>query len=369
MLNPKTSRKRMEKKMNDKKIIGLGIETSCDETAAAIVRDGHEVLANPIYSQIPLHQKFGGIVPEISARAHLEKLPFILKHVLKEHKPDYIAVTVRPGLIGSLLMGYNAALVVSHELGIPVIPIHHLEAHLYAVHLTDFEIKYPFLGLLVSGGNSAIYLVHDLGVFETLGDTKDDACGEALDKAAATLELPYPGGPHIERLANEFYEKEISSGKTKEKINGENPLPKILKDQARNDFDLSFSGIKTALMYLLKKDKKKYSKEALAYYFQARLIEVIVRNTRKALLEHKSKKKHKISSLVAAGGVMANQTLRNALNQMSQENGLEFACPPIEFCTDNAAMVASLGYFYYQRNSWPACTSVSSSRKFWREFC
>ena len=348
--------------MSDEKIIGLGIETSCDETAVAVVQNGNEVLENPVFSQIPLHERFGGIVPEISARAHLEKLPLLLKHVLKDHKPDYIAVTVRPGLVGSLLMGYNAALVISQELDIPVIPIHHLEAHLYAVYLNKFEIRYPFLGLLVSGGNSAIYLIQNIGLLETLGDTKDDACGEALDKAAALLELPYPGGPHIERLAKDFYEKETSKGNSKEKIDKKNPLPKILKEQAKDDFDLSFSGIKTALVYLLKRDPKKYTKGALAYYFQERLIEVIVRNTKKALL--KCKKQHNITSLVAAGGVIANQTLRNALKEMSKENGLKFTCPDIQFCTDNAAMVASLGYFYYQKKSWPECSGVSSSKEF-----
>ena len=339
-------------------VVGLGVETSCDETAAALVKNGVDILENPVFSQVEQHKKFRGVVPEVASRVHLQKLPSMLKHILvrAEKPPDYIAVTVRPGLNGCLLMGYHAALGVSLKLGIPLIPIHHLEAHLYAVQLMGIEIEYPFIGLLISGGNSALYLVKKLGILKTLGDTQDDACGEALDKAAVSLGLPYPGGPQIEKKAREFYEKALKKGRSKKELDMDNPLPEILKNQKQKEFDFSFSGIKTALVYLLA--KKSHSADALAYYFQERVIQLLVRNTKKALLEYQA------LPLVAAGGVMANQTLRGALEKMSGQVGSRLITPPIRLCTDNAAMVASLGFNYFRRGAWPDVSETSPSKEF-----
>ncbi len=340
-----------------KNIIGLGIETSCDETSVALVKNGCEVLTNSVFSQINFHNQFRGIVPEIASRAHLKKLPLMIKNVLNQaEKPHYVAVTVRPGLTGCLLIGYHAALAVSMELDIPLIPIHHLEAHIYAVQLMGVNPVYPFIALLVSGGNSALYLIKGLGILEKIAETKDDACGEALDKAAVILNLPYPGGPHIEKRASLFYQKSLQKKISRKELDLNNPLPEILKEQKKSEFDFSFSGIKTALVYLLKKDN--YDQDSLSYYFQRRIIQLLVRNTRRALTTHQ------ISSLIAGGGVMANKVLRDSLESMTIKMNIQFITPPIQFCTDNGAMVASLGSNYFQRKSWPNVNSVSPSKDF-----
>ena len=341
--------------------IGLGIETSCDETSVALVRDGCEVLANPVFSQFATHAKYQGIVPEMASRAHLEKLPLMLQNTLDgDHKIDYVAVTVRPGLVGCLLMGYHAALAVAMKFDVPLIPIHHLEAHIYAVQLVKPMPTYPFIGLLVSGGNSALYLINGLGKIEIIAETLDDACGEAFDKAAVALGLPYPGGPNIEKRANCFYQRSLEKKLSREKLAMSNPLPEILKDQKKNQFDFSFSGIKTALIYLLKKEN--YDSDALAYYFQERLIQLLLRNTARAISLYRET--HKVSCVVAAGGVMANKTLRNALEIMLAKMKIHLMVPPIKFCTDNGAMVASLGANYFQKGSWPDVTNVSPSKGF-----
>ncbi len=341
--------------------IGLGIETSCDETSVALVKNGSEVLTNPVFSQLATHAEYRGVVPEVASRVHLEKLPLMIQQTLATgHKINYVAVTVRPGLVGCLLMGYHAALAITMKFDIPLIPIHHLEAHIYATQLARPIPAYPFIGLLVSGGNSALYLINDLGKIEKISETLDDACGEALDKAAIALGLPYPGGPHIEERANCFYQQSLEKKLSHEELMMGNPLPEILKNQKKNQFDFSFSGIKTALIYLLKKEN--YDPDALAYYFQERLIQLLVRNTKRAISIYRET--HKISYVVAAGGVMANKTLRSSLEVMLTKIGVQLVVPPIQFCTDNGAMVASLGANYFQKGSWPDVTTVSPSKSF-----
>lgn len=340
-------------------IYGLGIESSCDETGIALLKNGNEVVSEPLYSQIDLHRLYGGVVPELASRAHMEKIPILLQEALSylpaQKKISYIAVTVQPGLLGSLLVGFNTAMAISLAQKIPVIPIHHLEAHLYAVQLQKQQIEYPALGLLLSGGNSVLYLMEDLKKLTVVGDTLDDAAGEALDKAASLLKLSYPGGPHIEQQALLYVEEMKQKGMNEADLRKQNPLPQILKSQNREEFNFSFSGIKTALFYLLQKYPHQYQTHQLAYFFQERVIEITVRNIRMAI------KKYKTTQLIGGGGVMANKMLR----QRIQENtDIDFLFPPPKYCTDNAAMVASLGYNYFQRGSFRKATKVHSGNEF-----
>lgn len=302
-----------------KDIIGLGIESSCDETGIALIANGDTILQNEIFSQIDLHKKYGGVVPEIASRSHLEKIPHLLKSIQKHpsfSSIKYIAVTVKPGLAGSLLMGYNLALALHLVYDVPVIPIHHLEAHFYAVCLENYtqanickyrqKIKYPSIGLLLSGGNSSLYLLKDLGRLQLLGNTYDDACGEALDKAAKILNLPYPGGPYIEKMANQYQLKnKLAPLNTYADLKNikNNPFPTILNNASNQQYDFSFSGIKTALLYHIQKKKEPSDVSAICYYYQARLFEVVLRNLKKIFSNFS------VSSLIAAGGVLANQTL------------------------------------------------------------
>jgi len=337
-------------------VLGLGIETSCDETAIAIVRDGREILSQPLFSQIDLHNLYGGVIPELASRSHYDKIPFLLKLALSEaaiapHDLDYIAVTVKPGLTGSLLVGYQTALAVQDITGRPLIPVHHLEAHILAVYLNANLPFFPFLGVLISGGNSAIYRVDDIGSISLIGNTMDDAAGEALDKAASLLNLPYPGGPQIEKLARSFLSK-------KDNKSTENPLPIPLRDLPRNEVRFSFSGLKTALLYLLEKQKNEYSAEHLAWAFQERVIESIDRNIKHAV------DISGIRSVVVSGGVSANGMLREKLEQSAAKVGYTLFIPPKQFSTDNAAMVATAGYLYFAAKKFPVQNYVSSDNAF-----
>lgn len=347
-------------------IYGLGIESSCDETGVALLKNGFQILADPLYSQIDLHRLYGGVVPELASRAHLEKIPLLLQEALsyleykqanEKQKISYVAVTVQPGLLGSLLVGFNTAMAVSFAHNIPVVPIHHLEAHLYAVQLNGHSLTYPALGLLLSGGNSLLYNILGLKKIQVIGDTLDDAAGEALDKAALLLGLPYPGGPHIEKLAHVFVNEQKEKGVSERTLRKQNPLPKILKDQGKEHFDFSFSGLKTALLYVLKNSEGKFSKQALAYYFQERFIEITVRNVDLALKKFGSKQ------VVAAGGVLANQTLRSRLSETIGERA-QFLVPDRKYCTDNAAMVAALGYNYFMHGNFSPARKVHSGNAF-----
>ncbi len=330
-----------------KDIIGLGIESSCDETSVVMVKNGNDIIEDMTYSQLEIHQNYGGVVPELASRKHLEKITHLISKCINGNKIDYLAVTVEPGLIGSLLIGYNTAMAVSLSYNIPVIPVNHLEAHLYAILLDKHIIDYPFLGLLVSGGNTVLCLINSLGDISQIGDTLDDACGEALDKVSQLLGLPYPGGPKLEKLALQFNKP----------IQGKNPFPIILKDQKSNDLNFSFSGIKTSLLYFLQ-GKDNVDKSEVAYYFQERVFDVIVRNTIKALNHNK------VPLVVAAGGVMANNILRSKLSNAIEKYNVKFLTPQPVYCTDNGAMVAALGYCYFMRNSWPKANCISSDSDF-----
>lgn len=340
-------------------VFGIGIESSCDETSVAVVKNGREILINPIFSQTEIHQPFGGVIPEKASRAHLEKLPHLLLETLpslKNLKMHYIAVTVKPGLVGSLLVGYNTALCLSWLLQAKFIGVHHLEAHLYAPQLTGHEMNHPFLGLLLSGGNSAIYLVQGIGKMDVLCDTVDDACGEALDKAANLMGLPYPGGPYIEKEANLFMEKEKIMVGFEEKFSKQNPLPTI--QAAKEDKPVfSFSGIKTALLYFLQKNPH-YPREKLCYFFLQRLTEHILHNLRYYL------QKYPVKNLVFSGGVAANQYMRKHIENLATEFGVSFISPPPSLCTDNGAMVAAVGYWYYVNHKEFYVKKVESDNSF-----
>lgn len=333
-------------------MIGLGIETSCDETSIAIIKDGKEILSNVIYSQIHEHSKFYGIVPEIASRSHLIKINEVYEKAITEanidiKKIDYIAVTTRPGLVGSLMIGSQFAKILHCLYDIPIIDIDHIEAHFYANFLDRKESPtYPFLGLLLSGGNTAIYEVHGLNHFKVIGNTQDDAIGEAFDKAASILQLGFPGGPIIEQYAKAY----ISDG-------SKNYFSKILKDS--QDITFSYSGIKTALLYLLKENPN-LNIHKLCYEYMHVCFELVIRMLKRAIT------KTNIKIVEAGGGVLANETLRDMLNTLSKELNVKIHYPSKKIlCTDNAAMVATLGYYYFKKGySTYIDFSVSSNSKF-----
>ncbi len=313
-------------------ILGLGIESSCDETAAAVVRSGNEVLSNCIFSQISLHKEYFGVVPEIASRAHLEVINGLIAKALHDagigfSDLSYIAATNRPGLVGSLLIGLQSAKAISFALKKPLVAVNHLEAHLYAPFLEGHSLEFPFIGLLVSGGNTALYLVHDVGNMELIGKTVDDAVGEAFDKVAKFLSLEYPGGPVIEKLAKNAQKKNIL-------------FPKILPDPEEN-FRFSYSGIKTAVINYCKANPR-IPKEEIVFSFQERALEILARRLFDAV------KKFGVGRIVVAGGVAANGRLREIIDEY--RSGDETIIIPSKIlCTDNAAMAAGIGYQYFVR--------------------
>lgn len=318
-------------------MIGIGIETSCDETSVALVEDGKHILANVVYSQSKEHEKFYGVVPEIASRSHLIKINEIYEKAIQESKVlpqeiDYIAVTTRPGLIGSLIIGGQFAKTLSIVYKKPIIDINHIEAHFYANFLErKVPPQYPFLGLLLSGGNTAIYLVEGLGKYQILANTQDDALGEALDKAASILNLGYPGGPIIEQKAKEY-----------NKQNSKMLFSKILKDNSSNSITFSYSGIKTSLLYYVQSRKENLEIPYVCYEFQETCFELIIRMLRRAI------EFTKIKQVEAGGGVLANQRLRELLDELAKETDTRLYYPKNKIlCTDNGAMIATLGYYYF----------------------
>ncbi|MFZ5631044.1 MAG: tRNA (adenosine(37)-N6)-threonylcarbamoyltransferase complex transferase subunit TsaD [Spirochaetota bacterium] len=341
--------------------LGLAFESSCDETGVALVEDGRRVIAAPLYSQLSEHRPYGGIVPEYASRAHLEKFTPLLAEILREHplKPgdlSYVAATTRPGLVGALLVGYQTALACARHFGVPLIGVHHLEAHLAAVSLSGAAVPYPHLGLILSGGNSAIYRLHSPGEVAVLGDTLDDAAGEALDKAAQILGLGYPGGPLIERAARHYAERHNVKPGDEARLAAENPFPLILKSLPREEISFSFSGIKTALLRAANSPGK--TPEFFAFHYQERIVEHIVRN-----LEHAIAKSPDVP-VVAAGGVMANTRLRSALEELCRKKQVTLHVPELRYCTDNAAMVAAAAHLYFDRGIESKFTNISSSNSF-----
>ena len=309
-------------------MIGLSIESSCDETAVAILKDGREVLANVVSTQIDIHKKYGGVVPEIASREHILHISYVVKEALDKAKLkfkdlDYIGVTYGPGLIGALLVGVSYAKSLAYALNIPIVPTHHISGHIAANYLTYPDLKPPFLALVVSGGHTHLINVKDYTKFEIIGKTRDDAVGEAFDKVARTMGLPYPGGPQVSNLAQ--------NGKPTYK------LPKTKFD----NYDFSFSGIKTAVINLVHKEKDNLSKENLCASFENTVCEELVDTTIKAM------KDLNIKNVVLAGGVSANRVLRQMLQQKASKNSFNSYIPDLKYCTDNAAMIGSAAYYNY----------------------
>ncbi len=309
-------------------MIVLGIESSCDETAAAVVRDGRELLSNVIASQVKEHSRYGGVVPEIASRRHMEAVvPIILQalHDAGMELPEVegIAVTRGPGLVGSLLVGLSVAKALAFSRRLPLAGVNHLEGHIAAIFLNEKTPSFPFVALVVSGGHTNIYHVKDFGVFTLLGQTRDDAAGEAFDKAAKLLEIGYPGGVVIDQLAKEG-DRELLS------------FPRAMRDS----LDFSFSGLKTSLLVHVKKQGIPASRRELADLvagYQEAIVEVLVEKTLRAARENS------VSSVVVCGGVASNSRLREHFAARSRECGIELFIPPPVLCTDNAAMIAVVG--------------------------
>lgn len=356
----------------------LGIETSCDETAAAVVEDGKRLLSNVVHSQIDIHKQYGGVVPEVAARSHIEVINPVINQALSEagltwSEIDAIAVTYAPGLIGSLLVGTLAARTLAIIHNKPIYPIHHVEAHVYANFITEQQSSsrqlnlpkkqpaFPMLALIVSGGHSQLALFRNHGDYKLLGQTQDDAVGEAFDKVAKIIGLPYPGGPSISKAA----------------LTGDPHKYKLPKARLSGKYDFSFSGLKTAVLRAVQKEVgvdfnfpshklpellNDSQRQDFAASFQRIAVETLVDKAEAAFNDYSPE------SVVIAGGVAANQELRR---QLSKRLPLEIEYAPIELCTDNAAMIATLGYYYAQNNqptdpySLEVTPSISMSQTAW----
>lgn len=310
----------------------LGIESSCDETSVAILRGGREILANIISTQIPIHQKFGGVVPEIASRKHIVNIMPVLDEALKTagvslNDIDRIAVAHGPGLVGALLVGVSAAKTLAFALDKPLVGVNHLEGHIFANFLSTPELEPPFMALVVSGGHTSLVHVKDYNHFSLMGQTRDDAAGEAFDKVARVMGLPYPGGPQIDKLAKEGNPDAIE-------------FPMALNE--KGNYEFSFSGLKSAVLNYLNSMKLKnieINKADVAASFQKSVVNILVHKAVEAA------KKTGMKKLVLAGGVAANSSLEGHLQKACQENGLEFYYPSRILCTDNAAMIACRGYY------------------------
>lgn len=310
----------------------LGVESSCDETSVAIY-DGKNILSNVVLSQIDIHKQFGGVVPEVASRHHVRNVSIVFKEALeaanlKPEDIDLVAVTEGPGLIGSLLVGIIAAKTFALAYNKSIIGLNHLAGHIYANQI-EGEMKFPLLALLVSGGNTELILMKDHFDFEIIGETLDDAVGEAYDKVARVCGLPYPGGPAVDRLAqigNDCYN-----------------LPRVMKNT--NDYNFSFSGLKSAVINLVHNHSQRGEEvnfNDLCASFQASVVETLVYKTKKAAQEYN------VNQVIIAGGVSANKTLRSEIINAFKDTNIEVSIPPFKYCTDNAAMIACAGYYHYQ---------------------
>ncbi|RKI79822.1 tRNA (adenosine(37)-N6)-threonylcarbamoyltransferase complex transferase subunit TsaD [bacterium 0.1xD8-71] len=314
----------------------LAIETSCDETAAAVVRNGREVLSNIISSQIELHTLYGGVVPEIASRKHIEKINQVAGEALREagknlSDMDAIAVTYGPGLVGALLVGVSAAKAMSFASGIPLVGVHHIEGHISANYIENKELEPPFVCLVVSGGHSHLVVVRDYGEYEILGRTRDDAAGEAFDKVARAIGLGYPGGPKIDKVSRQGNPDAIKF-----------PRAKV----ADAVYDFSFSGLKSAVLNYLNSCEMKgipICQADVAASFQKAVVDVLVEHSMMAVEESG------IDKFAIAGGVASNSALREALTQACRQKGVAFYRPSPILCTDNAAMIGAAAYYEYQK--------------------
>lgn len=326
----------------------LAIESSCDETACAILRGRNELLSSEIESSMTEHIKFGGVVPEVASRAHTTALSIVVDRAIKKagitlSDIDAVAVTYGAGLLGALLVGLSYAKALAYALQVPLIPVSHIRGHLSAIYLADENLKPPFISLLASGGHTAIIHVESYDNFNILGGTLDDAVGEAFDKVARVLGLNYPGGPNIERLAKE------GSPTVK--------LPEMLKGKAGYDF--SYSGLKTAVINYAHKAKQlgqEINKADLACSFQRSAIDVLVEKTLLAVQEKG------LDTVTAGGGVVANGYLRERLTEECLKRGVKVVLPPKSLCTDNAAMIASEGYIQYLKRNFASLDLNASAR-------
>lgn len=322
---------KIRKIKNKKDILVLGIETSCDETSIAVVKNGREVLSNVVSSQIEIHKRFGGVVPEVASRNHTMAIVNVLEESLKTAKVtlsniDAIAVTYGAGLVGALMVGINFAKGLAYANQIPLIAVNHIKGHISANFIEHKDLKPPFICLVVSGGHTAILKVTDYVKHTLIGTTLDDAVGEAYDKVARVMGLGYPGGPKIDKLAK----------------NGEANIKFTKRDKLAKTFNFSYSGLKTAVinyLHKLKQNKQQYKIEDVCASFQKEAIDTLVA---KAI---KSAKKNRLNKIVLAGGVAANSYLRNQIDQKAQAENLTAYYPPKNMCTDNAAMIASAGYY------------------------
>ena len=316
-----------------KDIYILGIESSCDEMSASIVKNGTDEIKTIVLSQMDIHKKYGGVVPEIASRCHIESATMVLEELFDNlditmDNITAIAVTYGPGLIGSLLIGLQIAKTLSFVYNKPLVPVHHIAGHIYANSLVS-EMKFPLISLVVSGGHTDIIYMKEHFNFKKIGGTLDDAVGECYDKVARVMGLSYPGGPLVDKLAH--------LGKHTYNL----PLP--LDDDTYN---FSFSGIKSAVINLVHNEEQRentINKEDLATTFQENVIEIITKKTMKSL------KEYNVKNLIMSGGVAANKGLREKLNTLCEENNINFTVPKIEYCTDNAAMIASAGFYAYEK--------------------
>lgn len=310
----------------------LGIETSCDETSAAVLRGTRELLSCVIATQIPIHQKYGGVVPEIASRNHILSILPVVEQALDEagtalSEIDQVAVTYGPGLVGALLVGVSAAKSLAFSLNVPLIGVNHLEGHIFANFLAHTELTPPFMALVVSGGHTALVDVADYETFRLMGRTRDDAAGEAFDKVARVMGLPYPGGPEIDRLAREGDPAAID-------------FPRALAQEGNYEF--SFSGLKSAVLNYINSEKMKghaLHKADIAASFQSAVVEVLVYKAFEAIREAGR------DTLVLAGGVAANRSLERRLRETAEAEGIRYLYPPARLCTDNAAMIACRGAY------------------------
>lgn len=319
---------------SQKDVVILAIESSCDETAAAVVRNGREVLSNVISSQIALHTIYGGVVPEIASRKHIEKINQVTEEALRGagmslSDMDAIAVTYGPGLVGAILVGVAEAKAIAYAAGKPLIGVHHIEGHISANYIENKELEPPFLCLVVSGGHTHLVNVADYGKYEILGRTRDDAAGEAFDKVARAIGLGYPGGPKIEKVSREGNPDAIAF-----------PRAKV----AENPYDFSFSGVKSAVLNYINGCKMKHIpvvQADIAASFQKAVTDVLVEHAMMAVEEFQ------VHKFAIAGGVASNNTLRNGMKAACEKRSVEFYHPSPIFCTDNAAMIGTAAYYEY----------------------
>ena len=332
----------------------MAVETSCDETACSIVENGRNVLSNCVYSQIDVHKVYGGVVPEIASRAHIEKIDVLVDEALAQanmtlEDVDAFAVTYGPGLVGSLLTGVSSMKGFAYATNKPLIPVHHIAGHICANYIDHQDLEPPFLSLVVSGGHSHLFYVRDYGEYELLGSTQDDAAGEVFDKAARILDLPYPGGPKLDQLA------ELG-----------NPYAlKLPHPHTQGKYDFSFSGLKTAFINAVHKMKQKnemLKKEDLAASFRHTLVELLAEKTM-MLMQDKA-----LDTLVLAGGVSANSLLRSRMQALCNQKGMRLFMPSLSLCGDNAAMIGSAAYYLLKKGeiaslSLNAVPSLSLTKK------